>query len=76
MGIEEKILNGYPIKIYNMEKTLCDCIRYRHKMDKNIIAEAFREYIRRKDKNFNLLMKYSEECSIAKIVKLYMEVLI
>ncbi|SDP18537.1 hypothetical protein SAMN04488529_102435 [Clostridium gasigenes] len=45
-------------------------------MDKNIIDEAFREYIRRKDKKINLLMKYSEECSIAKIVKLYMEVLI
>ena len=76
IGIEDKMINGHIIKVYNMEKTLCDCIRYRDKIDKNIIAEAFREYIRRSDKNLNLLMKYSQQCNVDKIVKLYMEVLI
>lgn len=76
MGIEEILKDGYKIKIYNMEKTLCDCLRYRNKLGKDIVSEAFKEYIKRKDKNLNLLMEYAKQCRVGNIVKTYMEVLI
>lgn len=76
LGIEKKVINGQVIKVYNMEKTLCDCIRYRNKLDKNIISEAFKEYLRRSDRDLNLLMRYSQQCKVDKIIKIYMEVLI
>lgn len=76
MGTKEVLKDGHIIRIYNMEKTLCDCLRYRNKLSNDIIFEAFKEYMKRKDKNLALLMEYAQECRVSKIVKMYMEVLI
>lgn len=46
MGIKE----GHVMRVYNMEKTLCDCLRYINKLSKGIIVEAFKEYMKRKAK--------------------------
>lgn len=76
MGIQEVLKDSHVIRVYNMEKTLCDCLRYRNKLSNDIISEAFKEYIKRKDKNLTLLMEYAEECKVSKIIKIYMGVLI
>jgi predicted transcriptional regulator of viral defense system len=76
MGIQEVSREGHVIRVYNMEKTLCDCLRYRNKLSNDIIVEAFKEYMKRKDKNLTLLMEYAKECRVSKIIKIYMEVLI
>ncbi len=76
LGIQEVLEDGYVIRVYNMEKTLCDCLRYRNKLSNDIIVEAFKEYMKRKDKNLTLLMEYAKECRVSKIIKIYMEVLI
>jgi predicted transcriptional regulator of viral defense system len=76
MGMQEVLKEGHVIRVYNMEKTLCDCLRYRNKLSNDIIIEAFKEYMKRKDKNLTLLMEYAKECRVSKIIKIYMEVLI
>ncbi len=40
------------------------------------MKEAINEYIKRKDRNFNKLMKYAEVCRVQKILKQYLEVLV
>lgn len=76
MGMQEVLKEGHVIRVYNMEKTLCDCLRYRNKLSNDIIVEAFKEYMKRKDKNLALLMEYAKKCRVSKIIKIYMEVLI
>ena len=58
-----------------MERTICDIIRDRNKIDSQIFNTALKEYIKRKDKNLNLLYKYAKEFNILKILKMYLEVL-
>lgn len=67
--------DGTKIKIYNMERTMCDIIRDRNKMDPQIFNNAMKEYFKRNDRNLNLLYKYAKELKIDKILKQYMEVL-
>lgn len=76
MGIEEITLDNKVVKVYNKEKTICDCIRYRNKLGQDIVSEAIKEYIRKPNKNFALLMEYAKECRVAKILEKYMEVLV
>jgi hypothetical protein len=59
-----------------MEKKICDCVRYRNKRGIDIVKEGINEYIKRKDKDFNKLMKYAEVCRVQKILKEYLEVLV
>ena len=63
------------IRIYNVERTICDIIRDRNKIDLQIFNTAINEYMKRKDKNLILLSEYAEKFKIGKILSQYMEVL-
>ena len=67
---------GNEVKTYNMERTICDMIRSRNKMDIAILTDALKRYVKRKDKNIPRLMEYAESFRIAKILRNYMEVLL
>ena len=76
LGIIEVDIDGHTIRIYDMEKTICDCVRYRNKIGIDIVKEGIKEYLKRKDKDLNKLMKYAEVCRVQKTIKEYLEVLI
>lgn len=76
MGITTKELeDGTTIRLYDMERTICDIIRDRNKIDSQIFNTALKEYMNRKDKNLNLLYEYAKQFNILKILKMYLEVL-
>ena len=67
--------DGTSIRIYNMERTICDIIRDRNKIDSQIFNTALKEYMKRNDKNLNLLYIYAKKFRILKILKIYLDVL-
>lgn len=71
----KKLEDGTSIKIYNMERTICDIIRDRNKIDSQILNTALKEYMKRNDKNLNLLYEYAKKFGILKIVKMHIEIL-
>lgn len=68
--------SGNKITTYNMERTLCDILRKRKGADAGIIAEAFKQYAVRKDKNIPLLSEYAKKFRVEEKVRSYLEVLI
>jgi predicted transcriptional regulator of viral defense system len=76
LGITETDIDGHIVRIYDVEKTICDCVRYRNKIGIDIVKEGINEYLRRKDKDLNKLMMYAEVCRVQKILKEYLEVLL
>ena len=76
LGLTElKLSDDSIIRIYNIERTICDIIRDRNKLDLQIFNTAIREYMKRKDKNLIRLAEYAKKFNIEKILKQYMEVL-
>ncbi len=75
-GVEKIDINGNIIKIYNIEKTICDCLRYEDKISKDIIIESIKEYVKRRDKNISKLMKYAAKAKLKDVVQKYIEVLV
>ena len=75
-GIEKIDINGNIIKIYNIEKTICDCLRYGNKISKDIIVESIKEYVKRRDKNISKLMNYAAKAKLKDVIQKYIEVLI
>ncbi|HBY57149.1 MAG TPA: Abortive infection protein AbiEi [Candidatus Atribacteria bacterium] len=75
-GVEKIDINGNIIKIYNIEKTICDCLRYEDKISKDIIIESIKEYVKRRDKNISKLMNYAAKAKVKEIVQKYIEVLV
>jgi len=76
LGLKEmRLQDGTTIQIYDMERTICDIIRDRNKIDPQIFNDAIKGYIKKKEKNLILLYEYAEKFKIQNILKNYMEVL-
>jgi predicted transcriptional regulator of viral defense system len=67
---------GNSVKAYDMERTICDCLRSRNQMDIAIVTDAIKRYAKRKDKNLNQLMQMAETFKVTKQLRSYMEVLL
>lgn len=66
----------HALRVYNPERTICDLIRSRRNVEIQDIQSAFREYVRRSDKNLPLLMRYASAFSVEKTVRQYLQVLL
>lgn len=69
-------INGINVKIYDLEKTVCDITRYRNKLGMSLFSEVLKEYLKRKDRDLTKLMNYAKDTNTYKILKGYLEVLI
>ena len=63
------------MKIYSKEKTLCDCMRYRKQIGKDIIKEMMVSYLKGHNRNLDLLLKYAKICGVTREIQTYLEVL-
>ena len=76
VGIVETYTNhNNKVRVYSVEKTLCDIVRGHCKMSKEEVVNAFKEYSKRKNKDLNALFKYAKLLKVEKIIRRYMEVL-
>jgi predicted transcriptional regulator of viral defense system len=58
------------IKIYDLEKSVCDAVRFRNKVGMDIAIEVVKNYVRRKkDRNLNKLAKYARQMRIETIMQ-------
>ena len=67
---------GYPVRCYNIERTLCDLLRSQRTVDYQELTNAFKAYVKRRDRDIPLLMRYGETFRVTKKLKSYMEVLL
>lgn len=68
--------SGNIIKVYDVERTLCDMVKESHHADIQVINQAMKEYAVSKEKNIAKLMNYAEKLRVASKVSNYMEILL
>lgn len=67
---------GHTVPVYDMERTVCDLLRSRSRIEIQTFQGALKAYARRKDKNLRTLMKYAGMFRVEKILRQYLEVLL
>lgn len=73
--IQVKTPLGNFVPAYDRERTICDIINDREKMDKQIFTDGIRKYFKSSNKNLRKLIKYSKIFGIEEEVRTYIEVL-
>lgn len=68
--------NESNIWVYDKEKTVCDFLKFRNKIDRNIVKEVLRGYLNDKERDLVKLKKYSKELKIESILNQYLEILL
>ena len=74
LGITMKKIGGYQVMIYDLEKSVCDAVKFRMKAGIDVTSEILKNYLRRKDRNLTLLMEYARKMRIEKTLKTYLEI--
>lgn len=69
VGLTSGTMDGHKVRIYDKDRVICDCLRYRNKMDKEIFNKAVQRYIADPEKSIPHLLEYAEVLRVKKIVK-------
>jgi len=69
LGIMQIEIGNQPIKIYDLEKSVCDAVRFRNRIGLDIAFEVVKNYIKRKDRDFSKLTNYARLLRIEKIMQ-------
>ena len=72
-GIEERVIDETPVRVYSVEKTLADCFKYRHKLGMDIVREALEFYRKNRKPNRRKLQRFARICRVEKIMRPYLE---
>ncbi|MBK8652415.1 MAG: type IV toxin-antitoxin system AbiEi family antitoxin domain-containing protein [Haliscomenobacter sp.] len=76
LGVATAELTGGSIKIYDLEKTVCDIIRHRNKIGFEVLKEILKNYLDRKDRNLNRLHFYAKQLNIFNKVDEFLNILL
>ena len=77
MGVETvKSTHGNPIRTYTIERTMCDIIRSRNRIDVQIVNDSLKRFVKLKAVDYSILMDYAKKLKVESILKNYLEVLL
>lgn len=72
-GIETPTVDGVPVRVYNPEKTVADCFKYRNKIGLDTAMEALKLYRERRRVKVDDLLRYARVCRVEKVMRPYLE---
>jgi predicted transcriptional regulator of viral defense system len=68
-GVENRRIDGVPIRIYSLAKTIADCVKYRRKLRGNLAGKVLRESIARRKCSEQRLRHFAKICRVEKLVQ-------
>ena len=72
-GIIKKSISGYDVLITDMERTVCDAVKYRNKIGLDVCGEVIDNYLKKKNRNISLLHEYAQKLRVKNILTTYLE---
>jgi predicted transcriptional regulator of viral defense system len=76
VGVDVHVLDGIKVKIYNREKTIADCFKFRKRIGEEVVLEALKEYINQPDLNVHGLLEYAKINRVEKLMVPYLKSLL
>lgn len=67
---------GNKVRSYCAERTLCDILKPRNRMDVQVVTDALKRYTARKERNIPLLSEYAKAVHVEETLRSYLEVLL
>lgn len=68
--------SGNEVPAYDLERTICDCVRSRNKLGTETFLAALKLYAANPQKDLNKLNTYAKKMRVANVLRQYLEVLL
>lgn len=75
-GVMDAEISGCNVRITDMERSVCDAVRYRNKTGMEVCSEVIRNYLKKRDRNLSRLSEYAKRLRVANILRNYLEIAI
>lgn len=72
-GIIKKSISGYDVLITDMERTVCDAVKYRNKIGLDVCGEVIDNYLQKENRNISQLHEYAQKLRVKNILTTYLE---
>ena len=73
MGVEEVEISNHRVKIFCIEKCVCDAIKFRNKIGTDVAVEILSNYLYRRERNISLLMDFAKQMRVISTIQPYLE---
>ncbi len=74
--METHTIEGRPVKIYGLAKTVADCFKYRNKIGLDVALEALREGWQARRFTMDELDRFAAICRVQRVMRPYLEALV
>ena len=69
VGITDGEISGTNIRVYDRERTICDCLLHKNKMDQEVFNDAMKNYLKDPERNAARLGEYASKLRVEKKVR-------
>jgi predicted transcriptional regulator of viral defense system len=74
-GVETHMLDGYPVRITNVDRTIVDCFKHRSLVSLELCIEALRERMQHRRHSLVNMHRYAKMMGMSRVMQPYLEVL-
>ena len=74
IGVMEKVIDGFKVKVYDVERCVCDAVKFRNKVGIDVCSEIIDNYLSRPERNISKLMDYARQLRVGNILEKYLQV--
>lgn len=72
-GIIQKDVSGYMVHMTDLERTVCDAVKYRNKIGLDVCGEVIDNYLKKETRNISVLNEYARRLRLKTILTKYLE---
>lgn len=74
LGETTLTIEGYGIRIYDVERCVCDAVKFRNKTGQDVCKEVVGNYLADRRRDISKLMRYAEALRVKNIMEKYLEI--
>lgn len=74
IGVVTEMIDGFNVRLYDVERCVCDAVKFRNKVGMDVCSEIINTYLGRPDRNLTKLMDYARQLRVGRILEQYLQV--
>ena len=67
-------VSGYEIKIYDVERCVCDAVKFRNKVGQDVCKEVVSNYLNDRRRDISKLISYADQLRVKSTMEKYLEI--
>ena len=75
VGVSQMTIDGFSVNVYDVERCVCDAVKFRNKVGMDVCSEIINNYLERPERNISRLMDYARILRVSATLEKYLEVL-